>query len=202
MHPVGPERVGADRSGQGGVDAARDPEHDLAEAALLDVVAEAEAECKPHLLELRLERDGNGLDGPPLARHGGDVDDRCRRHALTAALELAPADVAEPPPDRLGRVEVDHEQELLETGRPRDHLTLVVEHDGVAVEDELVLAADEVAEGEVGGVVARAGDEHLLAILGLADVEGGRREVDEQLGAGERQVGGRWARLPDVLADR
>ena len=72
----------------------------------------------------------------------------------------------------------------------------------MAVEEELVLAADGVAEGEERGVVARAGDEHLLAVLRLADVVRRRGEVDEQLGAGERQVGGRRAGLPDVLADR
>ena len=72
----------------------------------------------------------------------------------------------------------------------------------MAVEDELVLAADEVAERDVGSVVARARDEHLLAVLGLADVEGRRGEVDEQRRAGEREIGRRRARLPDVLADR
>ena len=101
------------------------------------------------------------------------------------ALELAAAHVAEPAADRLGRVEIDDEQRLLEPGRARDHLALVVEHDGVAVEDELVLAADEVAEGEVRRVVARPGDEHLLAVLGLADVERRGGEVDDQLRAGE-----------------
>ena len=72
----------------------------------------------------------------------------------------------------------------------------------MAVEDQLVLAADEVAEGEEGGVVARPRDEHLLAVLGLADVVRRRRDVHEQLRAGEREVGRGRAGLPDVLADR
>ena len=203
VHAVGAERVGADRCGQRRVDAAGDPEHDVAEAALLDVVADAEAEREAHLLELRRERDDDGLDGLPCGRTatGASITVAGGR-ALAGALELAPADVAQPPPDRLGRVEIDDEQALLEAGRAGDHLALVVEHDGVAVEDELVLAADEVAEGEVRGVVARPGDEHLLAILGLADVERRGGEVDDQLRAREREVGGRRARLPDVLADR
>ena len=123
-------------------------------------------------------------------------------HVLPLARQGAPADVAQPPADRLARVEVDDEQRLLEARRPRQHLALVVEHDRVAVEEELVLAADEVAEREVGGVVARARDEHLLAFLRLADVVRRRGEIDEQLGAGEGEVGRRRARLPDVLADR
>ena len=72
----------------------------------------------------------------------------------------------------------------------------------MAVEDELVLAADEVAEREVGARVARAGHEHLLPLLGLADVERRRREVDDQLRAREREVRRRRPGLPDVLADR
>ena len=72
----------------------------------------------------------------------------------------------------------------------------------MAVEDELVLAADEVAERQVGGVVARPGDQHLLAVLGLADVERRGGEVDDQLRTGEGEIRRRRAGLPDVLADR
>ena len=100
------------------------------------------------------------------------------------------------------RVEVDDEQRLLEPRRPRDHLALVVEHHGVAVEDQLVLAADRVAQRDEARVVARAGDEHLLALAVLVEVERRRRDVQQQLRAGEREVGRGRARLPDVLADR
>ena len=50
--------------------------------------------------------------------------------------------------------------------------------------------------------VARALLEHLLALALLADVERRRRDVDEQLRAGQREVGRGRARLPHVLADR
>ena len=69
------------------------------------------------------------------------------------------------------------------------------------VEHELVLAADEVAEGDVGRIVAGAGHQHLLAVLGLADVEWRGREVDEQRRPREREIGRRRPGLPDVLAD-
>ena len=72
----------------------------------------------------------------------------------------------------------------------------------MAVEDELVLSADEIAEREVRARVASTRHEHLLAVLGLADVERRRREVHDQLRPGEREVGRRRTRLPDVLADR
>ena len=124
------------------------------------------------------------------------------RRLVARALELAAPHVAEAAADRLGRVEVDDQQSLLEPRRPGDHLALVVEHDRVAVEDQLVLAADEVAEGEIRRVVPRPRDEHLLAVLGLADVEGRGREVDDQLRARQREIGGGRPRLPDVLTDR
>jgi hypothetical protein len=72
----------------------------------------------------------------------------------------------------------------------------------VPVEDELVLSADEVAERDVDGIVARPCHEHLLAVLRLADVEGRGREVDEQRRPREGEVGRRRPGLPDVLADR
>ena len=86
--------------------------------------------------------------------------------------------------------------------RAREDLARVVEHHRVPVEDELVLPADEVAEREIRARVARARHEHLLALLRLADVEGRCGEVDDELRSGERQVGRRRARLPQVLADR
>src|SRR5581483_10702524 len=66
---------------------------------------------------------------------------------------------------------------------------------------ELVLSTDGVAERDVRVRVARARAEHLLALAILADVEGRRGDVHEQLRAGEREVGRRRAWLPHVLAD-
>ena len=53
-------------------------------------------------------------------------------------------------------------------------VALVVDHDRVAVEDQLVLAADEVAERDGAEVVARALDQHALALAALARVVGRR----------------------------
>ena len=89
------------------------------------------------------------------------------------AREGAPAHVAEPACDRHRRLDVDDQQRLLEPGRPREHLAVVVQHDGVPVEDELVLAADRVDEGDEGDVVARPRGKHLLALTLLAEVERG-----------------------------
>ena len=104
--------------------------------------------------------------------------------------------------DRRDGIDVDDEQLLLEAGGARDHLAFVVEHDRVAVEDQLVLPADRVAERDEARVVARAHLQHLLALAVLADVERRRGDVRDQLRAGEREIGRRRSRLPDVLADR
>ena len=122
--------------------------------------------------------------------------------ARAFARQRAAAHVAQPAADRRDRVDVDDEQLLLEPGGPREHLALVVEHDRVPVEDQLVLSADRVAERDEARVVARAHLQHLLALAVLADVERRRRDVRDQLRAREREVGRRRAGLPDVLADR
>ena len=70
------------------------------------------------------------------------------------------------------------------------------------VEDQLVLSADRIAEGDEARIVERPHAQHLLALSVLADVERRRRDVRDQLRAAQREVGRRRPRLPDVLADR
>ena len=129
MDAACPERVGADRCGECGVDAPGDGDHDLAEPALLDVVADTEAESEPHLLELRCERDDDRWCGLAPEDRDGDVDHRRGGSGFTTAFELTPAYVAQPAADRLGGVEVHDEQAFFESGCARDDFALVVEHD-------------------------------------------------------------------------
>jgi hypothetical protein len=72
----------------------------------------------------------------------------------------------------------------------------------VAVEDQLVLPADGVAECDEADVVPRASNEHLFTLAVLAEVERRGREIDDELRSGEGEICGRRARLPHVLADR
>jgi hypothetical protein len=73
-------------------------------------------------------------------------------------------------PCRRGRIEVDvaHEQLLLELGGAGDRLPGVVDDEGVPVEDELVLATDEAAEGDSREVVARPLGEQSFTFSALA----------------------------------
>ncbi len=57
-----------------------------------------------------------------------------------------------------------HQQLLLELRGARDRRAGRVEDEGVAVEDELVLAPDHPAEGDVGAVLAGALREQALAL--------------------------------------
>ena len=93
-------------------------------------------------------------------------------------------------------------QGLLELGRPCHQLAVLVDRQAVAVEEELVLAADGVAEQHRHQVVPGPLDQHALALEALAQVVGRGREVHDHFGAGEGLVGCGRAGLPDVLADR
>ena len=94
----------------------------------------------------------------------------------------------------------DHER-LLELRGTRDDGSVLVDGHAAAVEDQLVLAADEVAEDDRGEVVPSALDQHLLALRRLSGMVGGGGQVDDHLRAGDRLGAGRRAGLPDVLAD-
>ena len=191
MNAVGAERFRAEHGGHRGVDPARDTDDYLCEAVLLDVVVEAEREREPHLLERGLERDdlrrcrcGRYCRRPELDGH--DLG-----NGLPRPVELASSYVAQSAAHRVRRLEVDDEQVLLEARRAGEHFSGVVEDDRVPVEDELVLSADEVAEGDVRGRVTCARDEHLLALLGLADVKRrGRRLTMSCAPASARSVAG------------
>ena len=66
-------------------------------------------------------------------------------------------------------------------GRPRQRVALGVDDEAVAVEDQLVLASDQVAEGERGPVGLGALGDHLLALGRLAAGVGRARGVEDQL---------------------
>ncbi len=109
------------------------------------------------------------------------------------------------PPRLLGRrglwaggcgVEVADQQLLLELRGPRDRLAGAVEHEGVAVEDELVLAADQSAEGDADAVLAGALGEQALALQPLPGVVGRGGDVDDQLGPGPGLLGWLGGRAP------
>ena len=204
MHAVRAQRLGGECRGHRRVDPARHADDDLAKAVLADVVVQAQLEREPHLLELRLERDDAARRLAPVARGAcrAHVNDVHRRDLLTLARERAATEVAQPAADHLLRLDVDDEQSFLEAGRAGEHRAFVVQHARMSVEDQLVLAAHRVAERDEARVVPRAGHEHLLTLVRPADVERRRREVHDQLGAREREIGRRRAGLPQVLAHR
>src|SRR5436190_3080598 len=202
MDPLGAERLDSERGRDRRVDPSRDPDDDFAEAVLVHVVGEPELEPEAHLLELvEAWRDGR-LDG--LARAAGrtDVDDRHLGNLAAVAGKRAAADVPQPAPDGVGGLDVGYEERLLEARSAREEAALSVEDERIAVEEQLVLPADRVAESDEAGVVTGPGCKHLLPLAVAKEMEGRSREVHEQLRAGEGELGCGRTRLPHVLADR
>jgi hypothetical protein len=76
------------------------------------------------------------------------VDDFDGRDLLALAGQCASADVAQAPSDHFLRLDVRQQEGLLEARCPGDHCPLVIEDDGMAVEDQLVLPAHRVAKGD------------------------------------------------------
>ena len=99
-------------------------------------------------------------------------------------------------------VEVGDEQVLAEHWRAREQVAAGAVDGRAAVEDQVVLSADEVAIEREHGVVGGASGEHLLALLRLAGVERGAVDVDDDFCAGQALVLHRTGGVPDVLANR
>ena len=109
--------------------------------------------------------------------------------------------IAQPYGHRERRIDIADEQLLRERRGTCDHLSLGIDHAAAAVEDQLVLASDDVAERDVRDAVACARAQHLLARLALAQVVGRRREVRDHRCACRSRGLARTGE-PDVLADR
>ena len=204
-----PSASAADARHERGVDPARKAEHDVPEAVLLDVVVQPSTSAAYTSASIGSISGASGPPGcggsPTRASPAAGIRAAPRRATprATDARRAAPAvaRVAQPGCRRCLEVDVAHEQLLAELGRPRERRVRCGRcTTGVPVEDELVLAADEGAEGDAGDVVAGSLGEHPLALGALAGVVGGGRDVEDQRRAGERLLAGRWSRLPDVLA--
>src|SRR3989304_5587658 len=113
----------------------------------------------------------------PRSSHGSVRDEALLDLALVGAEALfAPAGAVQSRQVERLQVEVDDEEVLLEGRAVGDELAVLVEDHAVAVEDELVLAADHVDVADVDGVVGGARGDHALAEGALALVIG--RAVD------------------------
>ncbi len=88
------------------------------------------------------------------------------------ALLLPPARIVQPLPEDAPQVHIGYHEVLVELAAPSDQLTTLVEDHAVAVEDQLVLPPNQVAEGDHGHIVPGSGAEHPLAQTPLAGVVG------------------------------
>src|SRR5215212_4289044 len=182
---------------QGGVDAAGEAKHRPREPVLAEVVPEAQHQPFQHLALL-----GERWLYPRLDRLRGGRPVGGNLYYLGGALGvlLAGPGIVEALHERLVRIQV-HEQEFFpELGSPRHERALRIEDHRMPVEDELVLAAHEIAEHDVATVIRSSNAEHTLSEGALASVVGGGRDVQEHAGSRECLFVRRSARVPDVLA--
>ena len=89
---------------------------------------------------------------------------------------------------RRGEIEVAHEQVLGELARAGDRRAGWIQDEGMTVEDKLILAADECAEGDVGVALGGALSKQALAFDPLAGMVGRGGDVHEQTRSGASLV--------------
>ncbi len=197
VHVLGADRVHREGGHHGRVDAAGQADQHRAEAVLAHVGPGAGDQRGPDL----------GLVGDPRRDLGADrLGGRVGALAAQFGADQVQA-VGEQQPVGVvaaggGQVEVQHQQVLLELRRAGQHLAVRGDHDRVAVEDQLVLAADHVHVGErAAGLGGPAPHQFQPGVVLVPLV---RRAVDDQQQAGPGLAGGGHpaAVLPDVLADR
>ncbi len=165
VHPAGAEGVHGDRGDQRRVDTAGQPQHDRGEPVLADVVAGAgdhrgvELSGGVQPVSYRGRAGDEGGDG--FARQ----HDAGHRHRGAVARVHRPGRVAR----CTGRqVEVDGQQRLGELLGAGECATAGVHHQRPAVEDELVLAADQVDVRERGSGLPRPGRGQFVALERLS----------------------------------
>ncbi len=131
------------------------------------------------------------------------VRDRLPAHEhLGQRLGEGPAPGVEEPLAEDGlHVDVDDHRLLVELRRPGHHLPVVVEDQRRPVEDELVLAADQVDVDQPAGRVGGPGGQHPLPLDQAPGVVRRGVQVDDELGTAGRLVGDRPVGRPGVLAD-
>ena len=174
----------------------------FAEAGLAEVIAGAEDERGPRLGERRqwlrwLVGDGpvdqRNLPGNVYVLHVQRLVAVSEFGAAARVMEAALGDGVE--------VDVRDQQLLFELSAAGEHAAFGVAHERVAVEHELVLAADRVQVGDGDQVVGGARGDHARPVEGLPAVVGRGVDVDAELGAAERHRIERQAGIPDVFAD-
>ena len=192
---LGAERVDGDRADERGVDAAGQAHQDAGEAVLdarsRGARATSAGRSRRRRPSARRRAGASGAYGA-----SGRPRSRCARWA-------APEPGVGVRHRRGGgrQVEVDDQQLGHELRRPGPAVAVGVDHQRVAVEDELVLAADEVDVGERAAAVARAAGAQLEPASSLAASYGEPLMTTSSPASAASAAAGRPV-LPDVLADR
>ena len=190
---VAAQSVGRQRRADRRVDAAGEPERHRREAVLVHVVPQPDDQRRPHLGLVRKRLADHRLGGRLVGRQWF----RTQHPAPDVqAFELTVAGV----PAR-GEVHVQHEQVLDELRRACQHRAVRADDERVAVEHEVVLAADLVGVDQRRARFGRAARDERQPLLVLRPLVRRRVRRHHEVDAGAAQRRDRAAVLPDVLAD-
>ena len=204
VHVLGADRVGGDRGGQRRVDAAGQAEQHRAEAVLAHVVADPEDQRRVHLGQVVQPRPHGAAARP--AGSGGrrglgaelEPLDRHDRAVLRRRPPRGPAAAPGRRPAASRSVTTSASSNCGPAGQQRARR---VHDDRVAVEDQLVLAADLVGVGQRGARLPGPALAQLQPVVVLALLVGRGVGHHQQPGPGPGADRHRAAVLPQVLAD-
>src|SRR5262249_31452837 len=108
----------------------------------------------------------------------------------------------EPLPENRFDVEIDDDQILFELFALCDQITVLIKNEALPVENQLILAADQVVVCNDDGVVGGAGCQHARAPAALSSMIGRGRNIDNDFRpSGQCLLKDRTVRIPDILAN-
>ena len=107
-----------------------------------------------------------------------------------------------PHPKNGFQIKVGEDQVFLELFPPGDQPALLIEDHAPPIEDQFILAADEVAESDDGQIVGGPGRDHSFTKGRFPGMVGGGRDIDDQFRPAVKGLGAnRVSRIPQIFTD-
>ena len=99
-------------------------------------------------------------------------------------------------------IDVGHNQVLFERPSAGDRPSGLIDHKTIAVEDQFILASDEIDVGNRNKIIHGARREHFLPDAQLPSLVGRRADVDDRFRVSNQGLSPRWTlRIPDIFTN-